>query len=112
MPIPAARGLAATVLQDPLNPLVNRPQLPVVVQVTTMLVTSAPPTVPEPLVTTQVCAGGLGSGRTVAEYVAPRRTGVAKVKLPFVDTVRLSPPLSWRTTESPVARPVTVPPTV
>ena len=45
-------------------------------------------------------------------YEAPLARGVAKVKLPFAFTARLSPPLFWTTRLSPAARPLTEPPTV
>ena len=65
-----------------------------VVQVTVTLVTFALATVPEPFVTTQVCDGDVGFVRTVTAYVAPLAIGVANEKVPFAETVRLSPPLS------------------
>ena len=49
---------------------------------------------------------------TVTAYAAPLASGVANVKTPFALRVSESPPLFCSVTESPVARPETVPPTV
>src|SRR5580658_4406030 len=67
---------------------------------------------PVPAVTTQVCDGLLGCVRTVTAYVPPLAMEVANVNAPFVLTVSLSAPLSSRTTDSPVASPLTDPPIV
>ncbi len=42
----------------------------------------------------------------------PVASAVVKAKVPFADTDRLLPPLSSRVTDSPIGRPITVPPTV
>src|SRR6202789_416612 len=83
-----------------------------VVQLTVTLVTLPAPTVPVPPETEQVCTGPLGWVSTVTAKAAPLATGVAKVNAPFAETVRLSPPLSCKTTVSADASPMTVPPTV
>ncbi len=67
--------------------------------------------VPPPPVTTQFCKGAEGCARTVTLYVAPLAMDVAKVKLPFAPTGRLSPLLSCKTSPVP-ERPDTVPPIV
>ena len=78
-------------------------------QVTETLVTLAEPTVPDPLATEQAWPEGLVA--TVTAKDPPWATAVAKVKAPLALTLRLSPPLSWRTTV-PEERPETVPPMV
>ncbi len=79
-------------------------------QVTGMPVTFAK-AVPLPMVTTQFCAGLEGCVRTVTAYVVPLAMAVAKVKLPFALTGRLSPPLSSSTRPVP-ERPETATPIV
>ena len=72
------------------------------------LVTLAVPTVPEPLDTVQVWLAGFVP--TVTLYAAPDASEVAKVNDPFAVTLRLSPPLSFSTTDPD--SPDTDPPTV
>src|SRR5579863_10542651 len=81
------------------------------VQVMLTLLTAAPAMVPVPLVTAQFWAGELGAVATVTAYGLPLATPVAKVKVPFALTDRLSPPLSFRTSPVPL-RPDAVPLTV
>jgi hypothetical protein len=68
--------------------------------------------VPVPAATTQVCDGLLGCEKTVTAYAPPLAIEVENVKGPFAMTVRLLALLSCRTTDSPVASPLTVPPIV
>src|SRR5580704_9918040 len=82
-----------------------------VVQVTVIPVTLAV-AVPLPAATRQVCDGLVGWVRTVTAYPPPLAMVVVKVKEPFAVTVRLLAALSCRTTDSPVASPLTVPPIV
>jgi hypothetical protein len=84
-----------------------------VVQVTTTEVMFAFATVPvPPPETTQDCETGPdGLPETLTVYAVPVGTPVGKVKLPFVNTTTVCAP-SFSRTESPVARPLTVPPIV
>ena len=77
---------------------------------TSTFVTLADPIVPDPLPTRHVCP--VGWVPTVTAYAAPLASGVANVNAPFALRVSASPPLFRSVTESPVARPETVPPTV
>src|SRR5215813_12220814 len=77
-------------------------------QSTATLVTLAEPIVPVPLATEHVCPDGLLL--TVTVYGEPADRPVPNVKPPLADRVRLSPPLSCRTTV-PLS-PERVPPTV
>src|SRR5215468_11159248 len=77
-------------------------------QTTATFVTLAEPIVPVPFATEHVWPDGLFF--TVTLYAEPAGRGVAKVKVPLAEVVRLSPPLSCRTTV-PLS-PETVPPTV
>src|SRR3569623_2046695 len=80
-----------------------------VVQAIMTVVTLAEPTVPAPLVTTQVWLGDDGWVGTVTAKALPLASGFAKAKVvAFAGTVRLSPPLSCSTRPVPV-RPVMVP---
>jgi hypothetical protein len=65
--------------------------------------------VPLPFVTKQVCPEGCV--RTVTAYAAPLSRALEKVKLPLVETDKLLPPLSCKTSPEPVS-PDTFPPTV
>lgn len=76
-------------------------------QVRLTFVTFAPPMVPLPLVTTQVCADGWFC--TVTEYAPPSGTAVANANAPSAPTVNASLPL-FASTSVP-SKPVTVPPT-
>ena len=82
-------------------------------QRTNRLVTSAPATVPvagppafDPV--TQSWRGRLGDDLTVTAYAAPEASGVGKVKLPTLPSVRSSPPLTCSTIVPPAEK--TVPP--
>src|SRR5262249_18401818 len=77
-------------------------------QTTATFVTLAEPIVPVPFATEHVCPVGLFF--TVTLYAEPAVRGVANVKVPLADVVRLSPPLSCSTTV-PLS-PATEPPTV
>ncbi len=79
-----------------------------VVQVTCTLVTLLFATVPEPLVTRQVCSEGCPD--TDTEYVDPGARAWSKVKTPLALTPMVSPPSLFKVSE-PV-RPDTVPPIV
>ncbi len=72
----------------------------------------APATVPEPFLRCTSADGGdrVERARDRVRGAAGQRRG--KAKKPFGVTRDMSPPLSWRTSELPEARPVTVPPTV
>jgi len=76
---------------------------------TAMLVTFAV-AVPLPFVTVHVWFEGCVI--TVTAYAAPLLTAFATEKLPLALTVALEPPLFCSTTLAPVARPVSVPPTL
>src|ERR1700723_2336841 len=80
-------------------------------QVTTTVVTFVLPTNPPPFATSQFCVGLEGCVKIVTLYPDPAAIAVAKVKLPLLLMVRLSPRLSCNTSPDPV-RPVTVPPIV
>jgi len=80
-------------------------------QATVTPVTAPAPTVPLPLLTTQLCAGDAGCVATVTAYGAPLAIGVANVKAPLAVMVLLSPPLLRSTRPVPV-RPLTLPLTV
>src|SRR5215472_4387061 len=96
----------------PTSPVRFPPTVYAKTQFTPTLVT-LPVAVPLPLVTVQICRGFVGCVFTVTAYasVGPV-TGVLNVNGPFAVSVRASPPLSCRITLSPVANPVSVPPTV
>ena len=67
-------------------------------QVTVTLVTFAPATVPDPFATVSRLPGWLMREERDSRYALEFATGVAKANVPFALRVRLSLPLSWRTT--------------
>ena len=78
-------------------------------QVTTTLTTFADAALPDPPAT--VHASPVGLLATVTSYAPPSTTGVANANDPLLATLRLSPPLSCKTTTAPSDSPETVPPT-
>src|SRR5262245_23758408 len=94
----------------PARPLTAPPSAyELVVHVMVTFVMLLPATVPPPLATAQVWLRFAGCVATVTLY-APD-TAVENVNAPLAATVRLLPPLFWRTSPAP-AKPVTVPPMV
>src|SRR4051812_19144808 len=82
-------------------------------QLTTTVVTLPATTLPASPLTTQVCAGTpVGCVLTVTLNGAPLATGVRNVKLPFELMERSSPKLFCNSTDLPLAKPPTLPPTV
>jgi hypothetical protein len=74
-------------------------------------VTFAAATFPVPAVIVHVWLVGPFCPSSVTAYGCPLATKVANEKGPFDVRTRLSPPLSWSATLSPVSSPDKVPPT-